>query len=83
MSAPGPLPVVWTETALAHLAAMYRDLRAGLLKWERGEAGEALWEWRFGFENHWGKHATGALRALWARAAWHDENWPRIDEAAA
>jgi hypothetical protein len=54
------------------LADVYADLRTGLLKWERGESGEALWEWRFGLDHHWGEHATGAMRALWARSAWHD-----------
>jgi len=58
------------------IADIYADLRQGLAKWSRGESGEALWAWRIGFEVHWGEHATGALRALWARAAWHDLPWP-------
>lgn len=58
------------------IADIYADLRDGLAKWARGESGEALWAWRLGFEGHWGEHATGALRALWARAAWHDLPWP-------
>jgi hypothetical protein len=61
---------------------IYRDLRCGLQKWRRGESGEALWEWRFGLENHWGTHATGAIRALHARAAWWEATWPVADERA-
>jgi hypothetical protein len=54
----------------------YSDLLLGLRKWRRDDPGEALWEWRFGFETHCGEHATGALRALHARSAWHDLDWP-------
>lgn len=55
------------------LADMYRDLEDGLRKWDRGERDQAHWAWRVGFENHWGEHATGALRALHCLAAWHDQ----------
>jgi hypothetical protein len=58
------------------VADIYQDVRSGLLKWERGESGPALWEWRFNFEVHWGEHATGALRALHAWASWWDGPWP-------
>jgi hypothetical protein len=58
------------------IADIYLDLRCGLLKWNREETGPALWEWRFGLEHHWGEHATGAIRALHCRAAWHDDPWP-------
>ena len=65
------------------LADIYRELRAGVIKWERGETGDALREWRFGFAHHWGEHATGALRALWAASAWHDLPWPSAGAGAA
>jgi hypothetical protein len=58
------------------LQDIYRDVRSGLLKWDRGEAGAALWEWRFNFEGHWGEHTTSALRALYALCAWYDGEWP-------
>jgi hypothetical protein len=58
------------------LADIYRELRSGLRKWKRGQTGAALWDWRFGFESHWGEHATGALRALRSLSAWHDLPWP-------
>ena len=25
-----------------------------------------VWEWRFSYENHWGRHAIGAMRAIHA-----------------
>lgn len=46
------------------LSDLYVDIKVGLIKWERGDSGGALWEWRFGVETHWGDHATAALRAL-------------------
>lgn len=55
---------------------IYGDIVSGVRKWRRGETGDALWEWRFGLEIHWGEHATGALRAVFALAAWHDLGWP-------
>jgi hypothetical protein len=65
------------------LLDIYRDLRSGLRKWDRGETGEALWEWRFNFEIHWGEHVTGALRALHVRASTHNLPWPASGTGAA
>jgi hypothetical protein len=61
------------------LTDIYGDLISGLRKWDRGEGGAALWEWRFGFEIHWGEHVTGAIRALHTQASWHDGPWPYPD----
>ena len=36
---------------------------------EGAPEGDVVWEWRFGFYSHWGRHATEALRALHARLA--------------
>lgn len=58
------------------ISDVYEDLIRGLRKWRRGESGEALWEWRFGLESHWGKHATDAIRALHSLAASWDTPWP-------
>lgn len=57
-------------------ADIYRDLRDGLVNWRAGRTGDALWDWRFGFESHWGAHATGALRALHALSSTYDLPWP-------
>lgn len=48
------------------LSDIYRDLKEGLLLYTRGQIVEAVWEWRFNFEIHWGAHLTGAQRAIHA-----------------
>jgi hypothetical protein len=48
------------------LGDIYRDVAVGLMLFEAGDSGEALWQWAFHFEIHWGKHATEAMRALHA-----------------
>lgn len=58
------------------LADIYRDLVDGLRAWRSGDRADAVWRWRFGFQVHWGEHATSALRALHARAAWHEPGFP-------
>ena len=46
------------------LLCIYSDLRRGLMAYEAGQIGAAVWEWRFDFDHHWGDHAVDALRAL-------------------
>jgi hypothetical protein len=48
------------------IADIYRDLKDGLVLMEKNAASpqNALWEWRFGFDSHWGHHAIGALKAI-------------------
>jgi len=48
------------------LADIYLDLEEGLGYLEKGDAEQAIWVWRFGFWNHWGRHLVGALSALHA-----------------
>jgi hypothetical protein len=43
---------------------VYRDIRRGLALWDASRTRNAIWEWRFHFDVHWGDHATDALRAL-------------------
>lgn len=43
---------------------VYRDLSRGLSLYERGNVIEAVWEWSFHRDVHWGAHAVDALRAL-------------------
>ncbi|WP_106532558.1 DUF5063 domain-containing protein [Planomicrobium soli] len=43
---------------------IYSNIKIGLLLYEQGHSSEAVWEWKFGFEVHWGEHATSAIRAL-------------------
>jgi hypothetical protein len=42
----------------------YKDVRAGLVLFDRGETNEALWYWSFLHRIHWGRHAVGAMYAL-------------------
>lgn len=46
------------------LADIYRDIKEGLILHRRELIVEAVWEWRFGFQFHWGAHLTGAQRAV-------------------
>lgn len=43
---------------------IYRDLKGGLVAFDDGLHQDAVWEWRFHFDHHWGEHAVDALRAL-------------------
>ena len=47
------------------VADIYRDVVEGIRLFDRGLEGEALWEWVFGLRQHWGEHATSAMRALY------------------
>lgn len=47
------------------LADIHADLARGLALYDEGHIRTAGWEWVFHFWNHWGEHATGALRALY------------------
>jgi len=56
------------------LADIYRELVAGLHCYRMRRYSDAAWEWRFGFDQHWGEHATGAIRALY----WlHRNGWAK------
>jgi hypothetical protein len=46
------------------LTDIYRDLKTGLAEWEAGHAEDAIWEWRFAYFSHWGRHATHAQSAI-------------------
>ena len=48
------------------------ELMEGCRLFETGRPREALWHWKFSFETHWGHHAFGALRALYAICFWKD-----------
>jgi hypothetical protein len=43
------------------IADIYRDLKDGS---GENEVRDKVWEWRFSFYSHWGKHAAGALRSI-------------------
>lgn len=46
---------------------IYRELQRGLRDYRRDDAcglRNAAWEWKFGFQSHWGHHAVTSLAAL-------------------
>jgi hypothetical protein len=43
---------------------IYRDLQCGLVAYDAGQVGAAVWHWRWDFDHHWGAHAVDALQAL-------------------
>jgi hypothetical protein len=48
------------------IADIYLDLKYGLVLQETHQAplADIIWEWRFSFNCHWGKHAIDALRTI-------------------
>jgi hypothetical protein len=48
------------------LADIYKDIKEGLKLFEEGKINDAVWEWRFHFEGHWGRHLTSAQRAIYS-----------------
>jgi hypothetical protein len=46
------------------LADTWRDVRNALDYYRAGRVDEAHWHWRWTLRNHWGAHATEALRVL-------------------
>ncbi len=48
------------------LCEIAADLRCGMTEFEAGRTGNAVHEWKFGLNHHWGSHAVNALRALHA-----------------
>jgi hypothetical protein len=57
------------------LADVWRDMKHGLAALDSGASDtDVIWEWRFSFYSHWGRHATEALRVLHARLA--DDDGP-------
>ena len=46
------------------LADIYTDLKEGLILYDLGKVNDAVWEWRFNYFIHWGRHLTGAQTAL-------------------
>jgi len=58
-----------TATLSDDLADIYRDLQDGFAYWlsnsTTGRA-DAAWEWKYGFESHWGRHLTKAIAVVFS-----------------
>jgi len=66
------------------LADVFIDLDEGLRRWDRADFDlrrAIVWEWRFSYENHWGRHAIGAMRAIHALLYLHRIGEEDEDEA--
>ena len=59
---PPEQPVVGSLTD--DITDIYRDVVTGLREYESGRRAQAVWKWGSGLQQHWGEHATGAIRAL-------------------
>ena len=60
----GDNPPVASSLAI-DLAEIYADIKEGFAALERGgPLNDVLWEWKYGFESHWGRHATQSLVAV-------------------
>ena len=66
-SDPSLLPAT-NEAVLGDLADdvsdVFADVRHGLWLFDQGREREALGEWVWSFQKHWGEHAVSAIRAL-------------------
>jgi hypothetical protein len=62
------------------LADIHRDVKSGLNAWETGQEElmqEAVWQWKFTLESHWGHHAVDIMRAL--NELVYSSKWPDDD----
>ena len=46
------------------ISDVFADVRKGIVLFDEGHLSAAHWEWTFGFQAHWGRHAVSAIRAL-------------------
>jgi uncharacterized protein DUF5063 len=62
----GPLQTTISDD----LADIYCDLQEGLVTLRASSlpSDRIIWEWKFGLESHWGRHAVSAMNALHALA---------------
>jgi hypothetical protein len=66
-----PTEVASRDVVIGSLAGdlgdIYRDLKEGLLAWDTADPRaqrDAVWQWRFGLQSHWGRHLAAALRVI-------------------
>ncbi len=52
------------NTLADDLSDIWRNLKEGLLLYDSGKVEEAVWQWRFHYEIHWGRHLLGAEYAI-------------------
>ena len=55
-------------TLAGDLVEIYGDLQEGLTYWRSASTTgktDAAWDWKFGFESHWGRHLTRAISVVY------------------
>ena len=60
-----------TGTLADDLADIYRDLDLLQVRSAQNVSNDVVWQWRFGFYEHWGHHAVDVVRATQALIAYH------------
>ena len=55
------------------LADIYRDIKYGLLLFDAGHFSEAVWQWKFHFKIHWGRHLLSAQKVIYSWNFSNDE----------
>lgn len=47
------------------ISGIYEDLKEGVALCDAGRYSDAIWEWRFAYYSHWGRHVAHAQAAIW------------------
>ncbi len=73
-----PIPIPAEEPVVGNLAddlsSVFRHVAEGLRLFDSGRKLEAVWEWGFSLQSHWGEHATSAIRAMHCYLAQNDQD---------
>lgn len=66
----GPDQEAMCAFATSELAEIANDLSQVLWEFENGTPGDAIWEFRFGYQAHWGDHLHRVRAYLHRQCAW-------------
>ncbi|QDH33781.1 DUF5063 domain-containing protein [Porphyrobacter sp. YT40] len=66
----GPDQKAMCTFATSELAEIAADLNKVLWLFENGSAADAIWEFRFGYQAHWGEHLHRVRHYLHGLSAW-------------
>jgi hypothetical protein len=66
----GPDQETMCTFATSELAEIANDLTKVLWEFENGSEADAIWEFRFGYQVHWGEHLHRVRQYIHGLAAW-------------
>lgn len=66
----GPDQEAMCTFATSELAEIAADLTKVLWEFENGSEADAIWEFRFGYQSHWGDHLHRVRQYLHFQASW-------------